>query len=97
TLVELCPQFLREVPLDPYNGQSLRLANQTDGIVVHTVSPTNLPKRGETNDIAEQILNKRKATRPGLPHGIDIGFRLWNPESRRLPPPPDPPKHGDDQ
>ena len=97
TLVELCPQFLREVPLDPYNGQSLRLANQTDGIVVHTVSPTKLPKRSETNDIAEQILNKRKATRPGLPHGIDIGFRLWNPESRRLPPPPDPPKHGDDQ
>jgi hypothetical protein len=36
------------------------------------------------------------AGRPGLPEGIQIGFRLWNPDARRLPPPPEPPPQKDE-
>ena len=34
--------------------------------------------------------NPAKISHPGLPDGIDIGFRLWNPEARRQPAPPEP-------
>ena len=84
TLAELCPEFLSAVPLDPFDGQLLRLAMQDDGIIVHSVG--HVPLKYHTPD-----------NRHGLADGIDIGFRLWNPESRRLPPPPDPPKDRDDQ
>jgi hypothetical protein len=33
---------------------------------------------------------RSNSVRPELPEGIDIGFRLWNPDQRRLPPLPDP-------
>lgn len=92
TLAELCPEFLSAVPLDPFNGEPLKLATEPDGIVVHTIPIVKLPKRGEPNDVADQLLAGRSRTRPGLPEGIEIGFRLWNPDARRLPPPPDPPK-----
>jgi hypothetical protein len=78
TLAELCPEFLAAVPLDPYDGQPLRFAKQDDGVIVHSVGPK--PQSGRV-----------PTTRPGLPEGIEIGFRLWNPDARRLPPPSDPP------
>ena len=84
TLNELCPAFLAAVPLDPFDGQPLRLANQDDGVIVHSIG--KMPQK-----------YRSPANRVGLPDGIEIGFQLWNPESRRLPPPPDPPKDGDDQ
>ena len=32
----------------------------------------------------------KPAARRELPEGVDFGFRLWNPDRRRLSPPPDP-------
>jgi hypothetical protein len=73
-LAELCPEFLPEVPIDPYVGKPLKLEKQDDGVVVYSVG--TLPQTATA-----------AAYHQGLPAGIDIGFRLWNPDSRRLPPP----------
>lgn len=74
SLTELCPEFLAAVPLDPFDGEPLRCRRLPDGLVIHSVG------RNPPNVTA----------RPGLPEGVDIGFRLWNLEARRQPPPPEP-------
>lgn len=76
-LADLVPEFLPAVPLDPFNGQPLRYATCADGVAIHSVGPTPDPQRPPKY-------------RPGLPDGIEIGFRLWNPDARRLAPPPEP-------
>jgi hypothetical protein len=76
-LAELVPAFLPAVPLDPYDGLPLKLAKLDDGIVIHSVGKY---------DPAASV--KTWGRRPELPEGIDFGFRLWNPDQRRLPPPP---------
>jgi hypothetical protein len=78
-LNELLPKFLAAVPLDPYGGAPLRYAKLDDGVVVSSAGKG--PSRVEPGP-----------SRPGLPEGIDFGFRLWNPDRRHLPPPPDPPR-----
>jgi hypothetical protein len=96
TLAELCPEFLPTVPLDPFDGQPLKYAKQPDGIVVHTVAPKQPTFGAETEAHLQQLGVRRNASRPGLPEGIELGFRLWNPDQRRLPPPPDPPPPKDE-
>jgi hypothetical protein len=77
SLSELCPEFLAAIPLDPFDGLPLQLTKQNDGIVLHSVGRnTQLLATG--------------AAHPGLPEGIEIGFRLWNPETRRQPAPSKP-------
>jgi hypothetical protein len=83
-LADLCPQFLPAVSLDPFDGEPLRLAAQDDGIVIHSVGTV-------------QRNSSVPVDRPGLPEGVEVGFRLWNPDARRLPPPPDSPKGEDEQ
>jgi hypothetical protein len=87
SLAELCPEFLAEVPVDPFGTGTIRYAKQPDGVVVYSAAgQRNLAElAGETAPVIIQ------RTRPGLPEGIEIGFRLWDPDARRLPPPPDPP------
>ncbi|MBA4189623.1 MAG: hypothetical protein C0467_16685 [Planctomycetaceae bacterium] len=77
TLAELGPEFLASIPLDPFDGHKLRYAKCADGVVVHSVGPKPDPRRPPK-------------FRPGLPDSIEIGFRLWNPEARRQPPPAEP-------
>jgi hypothetical protein len=83
TLTELCPEFLAEVPLDPFDGQPLRFAKQDDGVIVHSVGRIPLSRASPSRHI-------------GLPDGIEIGFRLWNPDARRQPPPPERPAASDE-
>jgi hypothetical protein len=82
TLAQLCPEFLPAVPLDPADGQPLRYAKQPDGVVVSSAIGPVPP-----NPAFPQA---RATPRPGLPEGVEVGFRLWNPEARRQPPPPEP-------
>jgi hypothetical protein len=71
---ELKPAFLAEIPTDPYNGQPLRYAKSATGVVVFSVG-----KR-------PQQAGQRGPGETGLPPGIEYGFRLWNPDQRRLTP-----------
>ena len=36
-LQELCPAYLEEVPIDPFDGKPLKLAHRDDGIVIYSV------------------------------------------------------------
>ena len=83
SLNELVPAFLPAVPVDPFDSAPLKYAKSTDGVAVYSVG-TNLPARPGRADPAAK-------SKPGFPEGIEIGFRLWNPNTRRLPPLPDPP------
>jgi hypothetical protein len=83
SLNELVPAFLPAIPLDPFDGQPLRYAKSKDTIAVYSVG-----KRAPTRPgfPAPDVTPK-----PGLPDGVEYGFRLWNLDERRLPPLPDPP------
>ncbi len=76
TLAELVPAFLPAIPLDPYNGQPLRYAKSDAGVVVYSVGK-DLSGAGGSLDIPEPQPN------------TFARFRLWNPDKRRLPAPPD--------
>jgi hypothetical protein len=93
SLDDLCPEFLPEVPVDPLGAGPVRYAKQSDGVVVYSAAEQR--DRSElTGGLPPPITQRRP---PRLPEGVEIGFRLWNPDARRLPPPPDPPKEIDDQ
>jgi hypothetical protein len=74
TLVQLAPEFLPSVPLDPFDGLPLRYAKSKEGAAVYSVGKPAVSSSGFATD------------RPGLPAGVEYGFRLWNPNFRRLPP-----------
>lgn len=76
-LTELVPAFLAAVPLDPYSGEPLRLAKSNDGCAVYSVGKD---RRGE-----ERAFDPREPTTNVSPR-----FRLWNPDQRRQPAPPEP-------
>lgn len=82
-LDELVPAFLPAVPLDPYDGQPLRYAKWPDGVAVYSVGKRPQQSRG--------FEVPADPVKPGLPEGVEFGFRLWNADKRRHPPPPDPP------
>ena len=78
TLLELVPAFLPAVPLDPYDAEPLRYRKLDNGVVIHS------------NGVVPPSAVGTKAAPPAwLPDGIEIGFRLWNPDQRRQPSPPD--------
>jgi hypothetical protein len=73
-LEELTPDHLKAVPLDPFDGKPLKYARRDDGVTVYTVGPD-----GEDNggNLDGKWLDK----------GSDWGFRLWDVNKRRQPPP----------
>ena len=77
-LDELTPEFLAQLPVDPFTGQPLLMTQTANGLVIH--SPV------------QQLEGLRRPEHPreaaGLPEGVLVGFRLWNPEHRRQPPLP---------
>ncbi|CAN5237299.1 hypothetical protein BH10PLA2_BH10PLA2_18020 [soil metagenome] len=72
TLAELTPKFLPEIPLDPFDGQPLRLATSDTGVVVYSVSLDKEDQHGT------------QLTDP-LATGSDISFQLLDPAKRRQP------------
>jgi hypothetical protein len=73
-LDDLCPKYLDAVPLDPFDGRPLKYKFRDDGVTIYSVGADGIDNGG-TN-----------LTSSGREPGADIGFRLWNPESRGLPP-----------
>jgi hypothetical protein len=73
-LQELCPKYLAQVPIDPFDGKPLRLAQKKDGIAIYSVGKDGRDDGGE-------ILNPAQADGKNS----DLGLRLWDPKQRRLP------------
>jgi hypothetical protein len=72
-LMDLVPQFLSKVPLDPFDATLLRYRRLDDGVVVYSIGPD-----GEDNGgTFDKDPNKQ---------GTDVGFRLWDVPRRRQPP-----------
>ncbi|MCI0638680.1 MAG: hypothetical protein L0Y72_27125 [Gemmataceae bacterium] len=64
-------KHLAKVPLDPYDGKTLRWKKLADGVMVYSVGP-------DGNDDGGQ-LDRTDQNRAGM----DIGMQLWNPDARR--------------
>ncbi|HEY7425711.1 MAG TPA: hypothetical protein VH682_15890 [Gemmataceae bacterium] len=77
---QLCPKYLETVPLDPFDGQSLRYRRLEDGVMVYAVSNDGVDDGGN--------LDREHPNQPG----VDIGYRLWDVAKRRQPARPKPPK-----
>jgi hypothetical protein len=76
SLESLCPQFLAAVPLDPFDGESLRYRRVEDGVIIYSVSSDGTDDDGN--------LDREHPNQPG----VDIGVRLWDVAKRRQPPRP---------
>lgn len=77
TLDELVAKKLLNVPpADPMDNRPLRYRRAEDGIVIYSIGIDMTDNRGNIDH-----------ARPNLP-GVDYGFRLWNVDRRRQPPPP---------
>ncbi|HEY7328122.1 MAG TPA: hypothetical protein VH592_10800 [Gemmataceae bacterium] len=76
SLESLCPQFLAAVPLDPFDGKSLRFRRVEDGVMIYSVSSDGTDDNGN--------LDREHPNQPG----VDIGVRLWDVVKRRQPPRP---------
>jgi hypothetical protein len=75
SLDELCPKFLKLVPLDPYDGAPLRYRKVDEGVVVYSIGPSGKDHLG-------QLFT------PGYGMKVedcDLGFQLWDPDKRRQP------------
>jgi hypothetical protein len=73
-LQELVPDYLRAVPIDPFDGKELRVRQLSDGIVIYSVGPDGQDNGGSLSRLHVP------------PPETDIGFRLWNPAQRQRPP-----------
>jgi hypothetical protein len=73
-LKPLVPQFLREVPVDPFDGMPLRFLRLNDGLEVYSIGP-------DMQDNGGKIFRSPRTDGQGW-EGKDIGFRLWDVEQR---------------
>jgi hypothetical protein len=73
TLAALVPEFLRELPADPYTGTPLKYRRLDDGVVIYSVGPDGQDDGGH--------LERQNPTASGT----DIGFQLWDIPHRRQP------------
>jgi hypothetical protein len=73
SLTVLVPEFLRELPLDPYNGSPLKYRRLSNGVVIYSVGLDGKDNGGK--------LNRQNPTA----EGTEIGFQLWNVKHRREP------------
>jgi hypothetical protein len=78
-LAALVPEFLPEVPVDPFDGRPLRYRRLADGVVIYSVSEDGIDDGGHSSDLLPP------------PAGTDVGFRLWDVPHRRQPAIPEAP------
>lgn len=77
SLVELVKAGLLDaVPVDPFDGQPLRLARRKDGITIYSIGQDKQDNAGN--------IDRNHPT----PSGVDVGLQLWDPLYRRQPPRP---------
>jgi hypothetical protein len=73
-LQELTRGYLDHVLLDPFDGKPLKYARRDDGVTVYSVGPDGQDNGGNV-------------TGRWLDEGTDWGYRLWEVDRRRQPPP----------
>jgi hypothetical protein len=78
-LTDLVPDYLPDVPTDPYDGGPLHCRRLDDGMVIYSFGPDGQDDGGKI------------VRRANPPKDADIGFRLWDVAHRRQPAPPPPP------
>jgi hypothetical protein len=74
SLEQIPARLLKEIPIDPYDGASLRYRVTPEGVVIYSVGLNRLDDLGT---VSEEAQSQPKS---------DIGIRLWNPVLRRLTP-----------
>jgi hypothetical protein len=84
------PDFLKRVPIDPYDGRPLRYRRLAHGVVIYSLGPDRQDNGGNL----DRDQNLRLYTRTEAP-GTDTGFQLWDPRHRRQLPAPAGPVPGD--
>ena len=77
-LDDLCPQYLAQVPIDPFDGTPLKSSKNEDGFVIYSVGADRVDNGGE------QVWARDDRSR----EPSDVGIQLFNPDRRRLPPEP---------
>ena len=82
-LADVVPDFLPEIPSDPFDGKPIRIARVNDGVVVYSIGFDGKDDRGN--------LDREGHNSPGT----DIGFQLWDKDKRRRPASPPKPMETD--
>lgn len=73
SLADLCPKYMNEPLLDPFDGQPLKYVNRDDGVTIYSVGADGIDG------------SAKNLTASGREPGADLGFRLWNVDQRGLP------------
>jgi hypothetical protein len=73
-LADVVPEFLKEVPTDPFNGKPIRMVRVADGVIVYSVGFDGVDDGGKLN-----------RDRPTETEGVDFGYQLWDFAKRRRP------------
>lgn len=71
TWEQLSPKYLSATLLDPFTGKPLILKTLPDGLMIYSVGYNGIDDGGKIFPIDKQFQG-------------DIGYRLWNPEQRRV-------------
>lgn len=74
SLAELPKDWLRAIPMDPFDGQPVKYARRPDGVTIYSVGYDETDNGGAVTD------------RPSMEAGKDVGFRLFDVGQRGLPP-----------
>lgn len=75
SLAQLVPEYLKQIPNDPYVGNPILLRRAEDGLILYSVGADKQDNQGNLGG------------NPMAP-GTDYGFRLWDVKSRRQAPEP---------
>jgi hypothetical protein len=76
-LEQLVPDYLDDIPVDQYTVQPLKLKRRANGIVIYSVGEDGKDNNGAImGEYDWEFVNK------------DLGFRLWDPQYRRMLPLP---------
>jgi hypothetical protein len=73
---QLVPTYLAEVPRDLFDDTPLHIRILNDGVLIYSFGPDG------QDDSGYLLRGKNRTKQAG-----NIGFRLWNPDKRRQPPP----------
>lgn len=71
--LEQLSEFVKEMPLDPYDRKPFKLKRLADGMVIYSVGHDGMDDGG--------TLDRRNPVRDGA----DVGFQLWDVDHRRMP------------
>jgi serine/threonine protein kinase len=73
-LAALVPLYLKDVPIDPFDGQPLRYRRTFDGVVIYSVAEDCVDNQGNIRRPSRKVIDHR-----------DEGFQLWDIAKRGQP------------